>query len=142
MDDHPLVDRVFDLMQKKLHVWDAAELRNVVIEVCRDAAAYKPPSFSSENEIRLVVMLFDAHDLHLKPQYHVAKERIKKYYPLDLERMCRRSGVKMEELITEIMVGPESTQSPPILRDYLSDLGLKKLGKNISTSDCPLRSKM
>ena len=43
MDDHPLVDRVFDLMQKKLHVWDAAELRNVVIEVCRDAAAYKPP---------------------------------------------------------------------------------------------------
>ena len=142
MGGHPLVERLFGLLQKRLHLWDAAELKKIVVEVCRNSAAYKHPSFASEDEIRLVVMPFDVHDLSLKPQYHVARERIKKYYPLDLDRMCHKNGVKIENLITEIMIGPESTQSPQILADYLADLGLKKLAGRVSTSDCPLRSKI
>jgi hypothetical protein len=87
-------------------------------------------------------MPFGFSSFDLKPKYHVARERIKKYYPLDLNKMCHDNRVDLEELITEIMVGPESTQSPPILEDYLKDLGLKKLAKSITTSDCPLRSKL
>lgn len=142
IEDHPLADRMFETIQKKPHLWNTIELKEIVSQVCRISAAYKHPSFSSENEIRLVVMPFDVRDIQLRPQYHVTRERIKKYYPLNLKKMCHKSGVKIEELITEVMVGPESTQSPPILRDYLQDLGYKKLSGNVSTSDCPLRSKM
>ena len=142
MEDHPLADKLFDFLQGIEHIWDAIGLRKIVAEVCRNSAAYKHPSFSSESELRLVVMPFDVHDFQLKPRYHVARERIKKYYPLDLNRLCRKNGVKIEELITEVMVGPESTQSPAILRDYLLDMGLKKLAGKVSTSDCPLRSKI
>ena len=142
MTDHPLVDRMFDLLQGKSKLRAGAGLMKLVSEAWRLSAAYKHPSFSSEQEIRLVVMPFGFSSFDLKPKYHVTRERIKKYYPLDLNKMCRDNRVDLEELITEIMVGPESTQSPPILEDYLKDLGLKKLAKSITTSDCPLRSKL
>ena len=87
-------------------------------------------------------MPFDMHNIQIKPHYNVKRERIKKYYPLDLNRMCRKASVDIEDLITELMVGPESTQSPQILRDYLLDLGLKRMAANVSTSDCPLRSQI
>ena len=56
--------------------------------------------------------------------------------------MCLKAGVTLEDLITEIMIGPESTQSAPILRDYLRDLGLGRLAEHIIHSDCPLRSRI
>ena len=142
MGDHPLVDRLFEIMQRKINLSNAMELKKIVAEVCRNSAAYKHPSFASESEIRLVVMPFDMHNIQIKPHYNVKRERIKKYYPLDLNRMCRKASVDIEDLITELMVGPESTQSPQILRDYLLDLGLKRMAANVSTSDCPLRSKI
>ena len=142
MGDHPLVDRLFEIMQRKINLSNALELKRIVAEVCRNSAAYKHPSFASESEIRLVVMPFDMQSIQIKPHYHVKRERIKKYYPLDLNRMCRKAHVDLEDLISEIMVGPESTQSPQILRDYLLDQGLKRMAASVSTSDCPLRSKI
>ena len=85
-------------------------------------------------------MPFEVEYFEIKPQYHITKERIKKYYPLDLNTMCLKAGVTLEDLITEIMIGPESTQSAPILRDYLQDLGLRRLAEHIINSDCPLRA--
>jgi len=87
-------------------------------------------------------MPFSSLDYELKPSYHVAKDRIKKYYPLDLDSMCLKAGLTLEDLIVEIMIGPESTQSEPILRDYLKNLGLNTLAEHICHSDCPLRSKI
>lgn len=108
----------------------------------RNSASFKHPSFSSEHEIRLVIMPFDTPGFDLKPKYHVARERIKKYYSLDLDKMCQRAGITIEDLITEIIIGPESTQSIPILHDYLQDAGLMRLAENICYSDCPLRSRI
>lgn len=142
MHDHPLVDKLFNIMRQKVNLSNVLEVRRIVAEVCRNSAAYKHPSFASESEIRLVVMPLDMKSMQIKPQYNVKRERIKKYYPLDLDKMCRRNHVDIEDLISEVMVGPESTQSPQILRDYLLDLGLKKLAAAVSTSDCPLRSKI
>ena len=96
----------------------------------------------SEHETRLIVMPFEVKNFEIKPQYHVTKDRIKKYYPLNLDSMCLTAGVNIEDLIIEIMIGPESTQSAPILRDYLQDLGLNRLAEYISNSNCPLRSKI
>ena len=85
-------------------------------------------------------MLFPSQEeFDVQPRYHVTKERVKKYYPLDLRDMCRRAGAALEELVAEIIIGPESTQSLAILRDYLRDNGLAPLAENVSLSDCPLR---
>jgi len=136
------VDRIYELLSGQEGEEKNDELEEAAYEVLRNSASFKHPSFSSEKEIRLIVMPFDAPDFDLKPRYHVAKERIKKYYPLDLDDMCSQAGITMEDLIAEIIVGPESTQSLPILRDYLEDLGFQKLAEHICCSDCPLRNKV
>lgn len=103
------------------------------------SVVFKHPSFSSENEVRLVVYPYEKEYFDVKPCYHVTKERIKKYYPLDLMSMCHKIGVGLEDLISEIIIGPESTQSTSILQDYLQDHGLVRLAERVSVSNCPLR---
>ncbi len=75
----------------------------------------------------------------VEPCYHITTERIKKYYPLDLMGMCGKIGIGLEELVPEIIIGPESTQSKSILQDYLRDNGLEGLAGRVSLSKCPLR---
>ena len=53
--------------------------------------------------------------------------------------MCRRAGIELEDLVTEIIIGPDSTQSVAIFQDYLRDHGLNRLAGRVSLSDCPLR---
>jgi hypothetical protein len=72
--------------------------------------------------------------------YHITKERIKKYYPLDLSAMCEKIGIGIEDLVTEMIIGPDSTQSLAMFQDYLRDNGLQKLAERVSLSDCPLRT--
>lgn len=103
------------------------------------SVVFKHPSFSSEHEVRLVVYPYEKEYFDVKPCYHVTKERIKKYYPLDLMSMCRKIGIGLEDLVSEIIIGPESTQSTAILQDYLKDNGLQKLAERVSVSNCPLR---
>ena len=69
----------------------------------------------------------------------MTKERIKKYYPLDLQVMCEEIGIGLEDLVTEIIIGPDSTQSMVSFHDYLQDNGLRGLAERVSLSDCPLR---
>ncbi len=142
MESHPLVDRIYDLLKDSKDFEITDELQSAAHEVLRNSASFKHPSFMSEHEIRLIIMPFEVPDFDLKPKYHVARERIKKYYSLDLDRMCRKAGITIEDLIVEIIVGPESTQSIPILHDYLQDAGLTKLADRIYYSDCPLRNKI
>ncbi len=142
METHPLVDRIHALLKDKEELEETDELKRAAYEVLRNSASFKHPSFSSEHEIRLIVMPFDAPDFDLKPRYHIARERIKKYYPLDLDKMCRQAGITIEDLVAEVIVGPESTQSLPILRDYLQDAGLGRLAGHVCASDCPLRSRI
>ncbi len=143
MDSHPLAEEIYGLVTAGEPVSeDNPRLDEMIRKAWRNAASFKHPSFSSEHEVRLVVMPYGASDFHIKPCYHVAKERIKKYYPLDLETMCSSAGISLTDLIPEIIIGPESTQSLPILQDYLSDLGLNALAERICYSVCPLRSRI
>ena len=143
LESHPLVDRIYNLVLSSEELSERNEpLRAQIREAWRDSASFKHPSFSSEKEIRLVVMPFHAEDFGMKPRYHVAKERIKKYYPLDLDAMCARAQVSLEDLVSHIIVGPLSSQSVPIMQDYLHDLSLCKLAHNVYLSDCPLQSRI
>ena len=143
VEAHPLVKKLYDLtMSEQVFTEDNPALKAALADCWRNSASFKHPSFSSEHEVRLVVMPYGAEDFDVKPRYHVAQDRIKKYYPLDLGAMCEKAGSSLEELIVEIIVGPESTQSIPIIKDYLEDLSFHDLAKRIYLSDCPLRSKM
>lgn len=140
MTGHPMVDQFCSLIQQK----DALPGEDLEVQLAmRDAwacsVAFKHPSFSSEDEVRLVVAPFGSEAFDMKPCYHITKERIKKYYPLDLRDMCRKAGVELEDLVTEIIIGPESTQSCVMLQDYLHDQGLGVLAERVAMSDCPLR---
>lgn len=140
MTDHYLVKMLYRLIR------DGAELsgknpdiKSVMNEAWIRSVVFKHPSFSSEHEVRLVMYPYEKDCFDVKPCYHVTKERIKKYYPLDLKSMCREIGVGLEDLISEIIIGPESTQSVSILQDYLRDHGLHELAGHVSFSNCPLR---
>ncbi len=114
-------------------------LQNLMNEAWLQSAAFKHPSFASEKEVRLVVSPFISQKFTLEPKYHVSAERIKKYYPLDLNKMCKALHRHLSDLVGEIIIGPTSSQSLPILQDYLDDCGLGVLKDKITVSQCPLR---
>lgn len=140
MHGHPLVDEFFNAIKESNRFEDSLpSVKKLMNNAWVQSAAFKHPSFSSEREFRLVVSPFISHEFAIEPKYHVSMERIKKYYPLDLNKACGKLGMHLSDLIGEIIIGPTSSQSLPILQDYLDDCGLNVLKSKISLSECPLR---
>ena len=140
MADHPMVEVFCRLAQqeKPLSLEDP-DVKKAMRDAWACSVSFKHPSFSSEYEMRLVVSPFEREEFRVKACYHVTRERIKQYYPLDLAAMCRKNGIGLEDLISELIIGPASSQSLSILQDYLADNDLHALTDRISLSDCPLR---
>ena len=139
MAGHPMVDVFCELARRGPLSGEDPAVRQAMRDAWACSVSYKHPSFSSEDEMRLVVSPFETGDFDVRPCYHVTKERIKKYYPLDLRSMCQGIGIGMEELVEEMIIGPGSTQSLTIFQDYLRDSGLPALADRVALSDCPLR---
>lgn len=140
MRSHELVEIFYTIArQTSGKLSDNSLAREAINTAWICSAAFKHPSFSSEREVRLVVSPFSKEYFDVKPCYHITMERIKKYYPLDLRKMCDRANCDLQDLISEIIIGPESTQSKAILQDYLNDHGLAFLADKVYLSDCPLR---
>ena len=140
MHEHRLVDDFYSLMQQTDDFTEIMPaLQGLMTEAWIQSAAFKHPSFSSERESRLVVSPFISNEFAVEPKYHVTMDRIKKYYPLNLNRMCSKLNMHLSDLVGEIIIGPTSSQSLPILQDYLADCGLNVLNNKICMSDCPLR---
>ncbi len=140
MHEHRLVDEFYQVIKNsKKFSENMPKLQELMNEAWVQSAAFKHPSFTSEREFRLVVSPFISNEFAVEPKYHVAMERIKKYYPLDLNRMCGKLNMHLSDLVGEIIIGPTSSQSLPILQDYLADCGLNVLKDRISMSHCPLR---
>lgn len=140
MREHPLVNKFYKLIKETKNFSESIpKLQSLMNNAWVQSAAFKHPSFASEREFRLVVSPFISNEFAVEPKYHVSMERIKKYYPLDLNRMCSKLNMHLSDLVGEIIIGPTSSQSLPILQDYLVDSGLSILKDRISMSDCPLR---
>lgn len=140
MHGHPLVFEFYHAVSDHRDFTDSLpKLHEIMNDAWVQSAAFKHPSFASEREYRLVVSPFISNEFAVEPKYHVTPVRIKKYYPLDLNRMCNRLDMHISDLIGEIIIGPTSSQSLPILQDYLDDCGLHVLKERISMSGCPLR---
>lgn len=140
MREHRLVNEFCKVINGPDNFFDnLPKLQSLMNEAWVQSAAFKHPSFASEREFRLVVSPFISNEFSVEPKYHVSPERIKKYYPLDLERMCGKLNMHLADLVGEIIIGPTSPQSLPILQDYLADNGLDVLNDRICMSECPLR---
>lgn len=135
---HPIVEEFYRLVKAGADL-SGEEIRQAMCAAWACSVSFKHPSFRSEYEMRLVVSPFGKENLDIQPCYHITKERIKKYYPLDLASMCGRIGIGLEDLVTEVIIGPDSTQSAAMFQDYLRDHGLNRLAERVSLSDCPLR---
>ncbi len=143
VSEHELVDTLYELIrQNQLPLRMTPGIRETLNHAWTASAAFKHPSFASEKEVRLVISPFEQGFFDVKPRYHIAKERIKKYYPVDLQKMCSRANIRLEDVMTELIIGPESTQSIPILQDYLNDHGYPELAGRVTKSACPLRRKI
>ncbi len=140
MHEHRLVDEFYQLIHNSADFSESTpRLQELVTDAWVQSGAFKHPSFASEKEFRLVVSPFISNEFAVEPKYHVAMDRIKKYYPLNLNRMCSKLNMHLSDLVGEIIIGPTSSQSLPILQDYLSDCGLNVLKNKIHMSNCPLR---
>ena len=140
MREHRLVNEFYQLIKSSEQFSDCLiKLQELMNEAWVNSAAFKHPSFVNEKEFRLVVSPFISNEFAVEPKYHVSQGRIKKYYPLDLNRMCSKLNMHLSDLVGEIIIGPTSSQSLPILQDYLEDCRLNVLKDKIFMSDCPLR---
>ena len=140
MHEHRLVDEFYQLIKDANSVAECMpQLHDLMNDAWMQSAAFKHPSFASEKEFRLVVSPFISNEFAVEPKYHVAMDRIKKYYPLNLNRLCSKLNMHLSDLVGEIIIGPTSSQSLPILQDYLADCGLNVLKDKIHMSSCPLR---
>lgn len=140
MHEHHLVEEFYQLITGTENFSeDMLELQSLMTDAWIQSAAFKHPSFASEKESRLVVSPFISNEFAVEPKYHVSMDRIKKYYPLNLNRMCSKLNMHLSDLVGEIIIGPTSSQSLPILQDYLDDCGLNVLKDKICMSNCPLR---
>ena len=141
LQDHPLVREFYSLiMETDAFSDNRNSLQTLANMAWVQSAAYKHPSFASEKEYRLVVSPFISNEFAIEPKYFVTRDRIKKYYPLDLNKMCGRLNLHLSDLIGEIIIGPTSPQSRPILCDFLKDCGLNVLTDKVTLSACPLRN--
>ncbi len=144
MTEHALADIFYHLVKGETDLSENnPRIAKALMEAWLQSVVFKHPSFSSEKEVRLVFFPFEKesekNSFNISPCYHVTTERIKKYYPLDLMSMCRKAGINRQDLTSEIIIGPKSTQSVFILQDYLRDNGLDRLADRVSLSNCPLR---
>lgn len=97
---------------------------------------HKHPSFVSEKEVRIAPYFVMDDDPHIS---YKTFNIIKEVYVLNLNKLLEEEKMKMEDIISSIIIGPRSLQNKKDLENYCRHLGYDKLAQNIKISDCPLR---
>lgn len=100
------------------------------------AFIHKDPAFAAEKEIRIAPYFVKDNDSHID---YKTFNIIKEVYVLNLNKLLEEEKMKMEDIISSIIIGPRSLQSKRDLENYCRHLGYDKLAQNIKISDCPLR---
>ena len=100
------------------------------------AMIHKHESFSAEQEVRLSPYFIKNDDSHL--EYRVT-ETIRRIYVVDLNELCQKENMVLDDLIKAIVIGPKSKQNIEDLKWYLNKINLPGLAGKVRKSDCPLR---
>ncbi len=100
---------------------------------------FKHPSFISEKEYRLVSLPYRVSEYLGEPHFFVEETNIKKYYVLNLRKVCELLCRPYSELFEEICIGPQARVTREVLADYFAATGIPELREKIKISECPLR---
>lgn len=111
--------------------------------VVATAANYKHQSFSSESEIRLIVLSelvgLDEAQGFFRTEFEFTDHQIKKILKVSLDKLCRFENIPLERVFDGVIVAPRSDQPMDILSEFLRANGFSRLSENIRVSQCPLR---
>jgi hypothetical protein len=107
------------------------------------ASSYKHSSFSSEKEVRLVTLstdtILECADKYADLEFINKNDCVRSVLKVYLDKLCKNSSSRIEDIISNIVIGPRSLQSEYELKKYMYHLGLNSLAEKISVSKCPLR---
>lgn len=111
--------------------------------VVATAANYKHLSFSSESEIRLIILSelvgLDEAKGFFRTEFEFTDHQIKKVLKVNLDKLCRFEGIPIESVFDGVIVAPRSNQPIDVLSEFLRANGFHKLAENVQLSQCPLR---
>ena len=102
------------------------------------AYMHKHESFCTESELRLTT-LWNHKIVGSEFSFEMVNGKLKKVLKLSLQELCSEENVDFEDLIDSIVIAPRSEQNEQELKEYLENLGYKKLSNKITRSQCPLR---
>lgn len=107
------------------------ELSLIMFELCLVGIYHKHPSFQSEREVRFI------HHSNVKKDKYVflKTNTVKRMFVFDFQTY----GIKIDEIIDEIIIGPRSQQSIDELKMYIESKGYTELSNRIRYSSSPLR---
>lgn len=100
------------------------------------SSAYKHSSFKSEKEVRIVSLPFSLKYFLGEPHYKAEVWGIREYYTLNLKE---NPDIKIEDLITEVTIGPKSNATEDTVEKYLANLNESFSKIKVIRSQCPLR---
>lgn len=102
------------------------------------AYMHKHESFCTESEIRLT-NYWGREINRSKFAFEMVNGKMKKVLKVSLKDLCSDENIDFEDLIDAIVIAPRSEQNEQELKEYIEDLGYKKLSCKITRSRCPLR---
>lgn len=103
----------------------------IIFELWLTGVYHKHPSFQSEREVRFIKYIHIEDDI-----YRFSKTNIvKRMFVFDFKKY----GIKIDEIIDEIIIGPRSQQSIDELKMYIESKGYTELSNRIGHSSSPLR---
>ena len=99
---------------------------------------FKHNSFKNEQEYRIIMdnYLFEPKSTK---SFKFIKKQIREFRIVNLKQLCEKKSVNIEDLITEITIGPCSNQNIDVLKEFLKINGFNKLSETVKKSGCPLR---
>lgn len=115
------------------------EVRELFSRLISSSPLFKHPSFISEKEYRLVSMPCSTGSCLGQPRFFVEENNIKKYYALNLKKVCENLQIDYQELFVQVCIGPQARVTEDVLADYFESTGMAALCKKIKVSECPLR---
>lgn len=110
-------------------------IENIVATAC----SFKNVSFSAEDEIRAIILYVDSPSEFVRVEFEIRNGVIKKYAKIKWYDVCKKLELNIQDLISEIIIGPRSQQKNDILKEYLSLNDYNDLALKVKNSECPLR---
>lgn len=106
----------------------------LVDNIIATSILHKSPSFKSEQEIRLAIIIENGKLTPGSICFCPTGHRIRKVLVFNVA-----DNLKSDNLINKVIIGPCSKQNPTDLCEYLNFRGYSELANHVCSSKCPLR---